>query len=172
MMKELLDQLERLGFYRFMAPALIQAAMNEALQTGYLFSGETQREYNADSEDLAEGGVLDLLGEMKSFLAREGVDIGQATQHCDTDGYSVMINGEEYQMYSQEELETQDIWFLTTIRALSMVNTLLARVGSGERLYYLYCANDTVAVFLTPVMYDTIVASPALALRDKPNSVA
>src|SRR6185369_15967185 len=106
MMKELLDQLERLGFYRFMSPALTQAAMNEALQTGYLFSGETQRDYNADSEDLAEGGVLDLLGKMKSFLTREGVDIGEVTQDFETDGYSVMINGEEYRMYSQEELET------------------------------------------------------------------
>jgi len=171
-MKELLDQLEKLGFYRVISPTLTQAAMNEALQTGYLFSGETQREYSADAEDLAEGGVLDLLGKMKSFLTREGIDVSKVTQDFNIGGsYSVTMNGEEYEMYSQEELETQDIWFLTTVRALSMVNTQLARVGSGERLYYLYGGNDTIAVFLTPVMYDTIVASAALETHDKPNSV-
>ena len=76
-----------------------------------------------------------------------------------------------FSMYTQEELETEEIWELTTVRAFSMINILLGQAGSSERIYYLYGGNEMVAVFLTPEMYEAISQSPFEDEYEKPHSV-
>ena len=172
MMQQLLNKLESLGFYKYTEPRLVKKAKAESLESGYLYVEGTNRDFMADSEDLAEGGVKEFLESIRPFLERQGVSIEEVEEDFSVSGvYSVSVNGEEFTMYTEEELETEEIWELTTRRALSIVNTLLKRAGSNERLYFLYGGNDTRAVFLTPEMYEAISRSPAIDGYEKPNAV-
>jgi hypothetical protein len=171
-MKQLLDDLERLGFYKYTAPELVESAKAEAIKTGYLYSEPTHRDHFADSEDLAECGVRMFLQSIGQFLKDQGVVFSSVEDDFDFgDSYSVIVDGARFVMYTEEEGAAQNSWELTTRRALSLVNAYLTKAGSNERIYFLYGGNDTQAVFLTPEMFHLICESPLIKNSEKPNSV-
>jgi hypothetical protein len=165
--EEFLAKLEGLGFYHYVQPGDVASAKMDAESTGYLYH-ETQRAYHADAEDLAEGGFLSFLESIKPFLTRQGITDLTVTQDFTDEGYSVRVNGEEYIIYSGQELSDSDIWELSVQRGFAIVNDLLRQAGSEERLYALYGGNDTQAIFLTPDMYALILESPLTETSEKP----
>jgi len=169
-MNELIAELERLGFYGYTPPEQIDAAKTDAVRTGHLFAGSTNRDFMADAEDLAEGGVLECLEQCRPFLDRQGLHIESAREEIgEDDGYSVWINDERFWMYTEEELGP-DCWVLTTNRMLTMLNTLLEAAGSKERAFTLEGGNDQQLVFLTKAQYEAIRRSPAIPERNKPEA--
>jgi hypothetical protein len=171
-MKELLDELETLGFYRYTDPRLVERIQARTVESGYLYDEAVGRTFFADAEHLAEGGVKDFINAIVPFLAKQNVLIRSVEENFNIGGeYSVTVNGRTFVMYTQEELETAEIWELTTIRAFSMVNTLLKQAEASERLHYLYGGNDMLAVFLTPDMYRLIARRVDQDETEKPRSV-
>lgn len=172
---ELIRQLEQLGFYKYTDAAAIQEVQARILEIGYLFDERTQRAYFADEEELAEGGVLDFLDTIDPFLKMQGTIIRDKTEdyeYADGCRYSVTIDGKDFAIYTDEECQNQglSIWGLSSRRTSHLVNTLLERAGSEERIYMLYGGNDATALFLTPPIFAVIKATSLLPEREKPYS--
>ena len=167
----LIDGLEKIGFYAHTSAERIPDVKAEAIRTHYLFGWEeTERDWHADAEDLTEGDVADFVRRLSRFLEREGVRLTSIEQEFVVGGaYSVSVNGAPHVMYSAEEcVESEDLWLLTTKRAFGLVNALLVNAGSTERVLALYGGNDLRAIFLTDRMYEAILASGLLAPSEVP----
>ncbi|GIV97614.1 MAG: hypothetical protein KatS3mg057_2271 [Herpetosiphonaceae bacterium] len=168
-MESLLNELELLGFYRYTDPNDVIAVKAQAVEIGYLFGWEcTQRDYIADAEDLAEGGVKAFLETILAFLQRQGVELHSVQEDYSDQGYTIMVNGKTYAIYSNEEPSGANIWALSTKRTFDLVNHLLAEAGSDERVYLLYGGNDARAIFLTEEMHELIRTSGLLAPEEIP----
>ncbi|MDP9353167.1 MAG: hypothetical protein M3P51_16725 [Chloroflexota bacterium] len=168
----LLEQWEGMGFYRHASPQQISELKHEARATGYLFGGDAvARDYDADAEDLAEGGVQDFLERIGLFLAEQGVQITTVAQEFTDTGYTMTINGRVYTLYTEEELASEgmaELWELTTARTFALVNILLAEAGSKERVFGVYGGHDNRAVFLTDDMYAALRQSGVLPPQEMP----
>jgi hypothetical protein len=152
----LIDHLERLGFYAYADPVRVTAAKRQAIAGGYLYGEDTKRFFFCDCEDLAEGGVLCLLEQLRAQLAVRGVVLAHLAQDCEDDHYDVTIDSRPYRIYGPEVQDAVEYWRVSTARTLALINDLLARAGSEERVYHLGGAEDGAAVFLTPAMVDLI----------------
>ena len=141
------------------------------MSNGWFFYEPTIRgPYHADAEGLTEGDVLDLLRHVKPFLDTQGVLLASLDQDFTVGGsYSVKVNGQDFALYTEDELnEVDDIWALTTRRCLGILNTLLQQHQSEERAYLLYGGNDAHIVFLTPTMQDLISRTRGVPPSEKP----
>ncbi|PZR99868.1 MAG: hypothetical protein DLM69_06970 [Candidatus Chloroheliales bacterium] len=190
---KLLDQLEQLGYYKYMETELVAEAKAQATESGYIY-GDTvykytdeeniatlvKRAYDADAEDLAECGMEKFLTIIRPFLEAQGVEISSVEEECGENGYTTWVNGTEYVMYSARELRSENlrrsrvpggIWALTTYRSFAMINGLLETAGSDERIYMYDDGAQGGAVFLTPEMYKLIRESTAISERTKPKAV-
>ena len=167
---ETMERLDLLGFYRFDDPLVAQNAKARAVSNGWFFFEPTIRgPYHADAEGLTEGDVLDLLRRVKPFLETQGVLLERLDQDFTVGGsYSVTVNGVEFLLYTEDELDVEDIWALTTQRVLRILNTLLEQYQSDERAYILYGGNDTHIVFLTPPMQELISKTAGVPASEKP----
>ena len=165
-----LIRLDQLGFFRYVAGEISAKIKAAALQDRNIYIFDTRRLYFADAEDLAEGGVRKFIEDIQPFLVEQGVRIAIVEEDNSDKGYWVTVNDVIYEMYSEEELGTTDIWVLTTVRAFILINQLLAKAGSREQVYMLYGGNDCIALFLTPEMYQLIKDSPFFPAREKPLS--
>lgn len=171
-LSRLLETWESLGFYQYVAPEQIDELKQEALATGYIFGWEgTARDFDADAENLAEGGVQEFLTKIAPFLTTQGVQIDSIDEHFTDTGYRITIKGREYELYSEAERASANIWELTTTRAFGIVNTLLREAGSRERVFILYGGNDLHAVFLTDEMYEVLRRAAVLPPQEMPMPV-
>jgi len=161
-----------MGFYRYASPEQIPDLKHEARATGYVFGGEeVARDYDADAEDLAEGGVQDFLDRIRPFLVAQGVQITTIGQDLSDTGYTITINGRVYALYTEEELTPggmAELWELTTTRTFALVNRLLTEAGSKERIFAVYGGHDNRAVFLTDDMYAALRLSGVLPPQEMP----
>lgn len=165
----LITRLAKLGFYRYAARERVPQLKAEAAKTGYLYGGEhTRRDYLADSEDLAEGGVKRFLEEMQPFLEELGVRIESIEEDFGEQSYTVQVNGLRHVIYTEDEFRDGNIWELATKRAFAILNDLLEKAGSEERAYQLYGGNDLRLIFLTPAMYEAIQSTSAVEGKEKP----
>lgn len=170
--RELLDTLERLGYYKYIAPNLVAELKIESLIHNYLFGWEeTVRDYSTDAEDLAEGGIHTFLTKIIVFLAMQGARIKVTDERFTDEGYWITVNGMEYEIYSAAELASENIWELATVRTFTIVNIALREAQSDERVYILNGGNDLHAVFLTDAMHDAIIRSGVLLSNDLPEPV-
>lgn len=141
------------------------------MSNAFLFYENTLRgPYNADAEDLTEGGVVDLFRRVEPFLATQGVRLEDLEQDFAAGaGYSVTVNNNRYVLYTEDELDgVEDLWDLTTRRCLAMLNDLLQGCRSDERAYALYGGNDAQVIFLTPAMQDLISRMPGVPASERP----
>jgi hypothetical protein len=69
---EQIDRLERMGFYAYVLAEEMATVKTDALQGGYLYVLATRRSFFCDSEDLAEGGILRLLENIRPALVARG----------------------------------------------------------------------------------------------------
>jgi len=166
----LISQLEKMGFYKYADPSMIEGIKKEAIEKDYVFCGEFGREFPADAEALGQCGLSDFFKEIKDFLDKQNVIINISEENAEENGYHITINDCSYEIYSEQELQ-QDWWKLSSIRCFSIINKLLEEAGSKERIYHINDGNDQFAIFLTEEMYQSIYDHCSLAERDKPKFV-
>jgi hypothetical protein len=118
----------------------------------------------ADEEELLEGGVGEFLERIRSRLELLGVHLTfEAEQGGQGNGYSVVINGQELVLYTQEEDNQANcdrhFFIPLTPRLWGRVNQPLTEAGAAERMYCLGGWNEMSAVFLTREKHTEICAA-------------
>lgn len=131
-------------------------------------------EFFADGESLAEFGVERFLGQLAPTLERYGLVLHVETEMSSTPGtggYVVVINGIRCTVWHQGEWEGgHDMWALSTVRPLAVVNQLLAAAGrSTFRAHTLYAGgNEGLVYLMDPRAAEAIRASGLLPEREVP----
>jgi len=159
------DELIELGFLKFVPESdkgKVRTQLVESVQNRYLDSdwdeecgSADKRSYDADSEDLAEGGVGLCLRQMANVLRQEGVKLETVEDDVGEERYQVLIDGTPHLIYENSEERDQDTWTGSHKRLIEIVNTLLEAAGSEERAYGIYCGgNDGRVILLTPEMHN------------------
>ncbi len=166
----LIAGLEAADFFKYADPQKVPSLKDEMRSHSYPFAFDSGRESFADAEDLAEGGVGKFLNEIGSFLRRQGVQLGQASDEMEkSEGYWVTVNGQKYLMATAEELQLPP-WEIVTANCFSLVDKLLTEAGSDERVNCLYFGgNEQIAVFLTTRQNEIIQRWP-MEDRERPLS--
>jgi hypothetical protein len=124
----------------------------------------------ADGEDLAEGGVEDLLRQMAPALRRCGVELRVRTISGNDSGeYVVDINGRRCLVLAADDWRDDAPWLRATVRPLAAVNDLLAQAGTPIRIHTLYAGgNEGLALLLDPAIVDVVRSSSLIPDRDVP----
>ena len=149
-----------LGFYKYLERIDVGDARREIRAGIGAWFTAAERAFCWDDEALAEGGVADLLDDLRPVLKREGVEYGPIEQTYDSDrGYSITLGSQRLTLWAGDK-EGQQAWDLTTIRTVAWVNQQLAAVGSPERLY-LQRRGECLLMLLTPELHALIAHSGA-----------
>lgn len=138
--------------------------------------------FDADGENLAEGGVEQFLAELAPALARHEVmlevgpvDWGPDDGHELSGNYVLPINGIRCVILERQDWERQNWergtpWELATTRPLAVVNQLLAAAGSPVRAHTLYAGGNEGLVFLmSPQVAQAMRASGLFPEREIPH---
>ncbi len=171
---EFADRLEALGFFNYAPPADLASLKHDFRESGWAaVFGETGRLFNADAENLAEGGVGEFLREIEPFLNGQRISLNQVEDEFGERGYGITVNGKRYKIYDISELKRRSeqlglIWGLSGARAFAIVNGLLEGTGSEERLHAVNGGNDLFGFFLTPRLRETICDYPGVKPEGRP----
>lgn len=152
----LLDELESIGFFKYLDSDKINEVKKEAIKSEYLY-GDTGRDFLADEEDLSEGGVGTFFLEISPFLEKQGIQLIINNEDFNEEKYEIQVNSEKYTLYTQIDVDNEEYVETNTRRAFSIINKLLEGAGTKERFFALYGWNDLVAIFLTNEMYEKII---------------
>jgi hypothetical protein len=167
---KLADEVESLGFYKYIAIDLIDDVKGEIEKGAYDWYLGAGRAFDADAERLAEGGVKDLIDYMRPALKVEGWDVGEIEESYDTErGYTIRIGTDRRTMWG--EGEGNKSWELTTMRTAALVDEWLAKAGSQERVHVLNGGEDAIFVLLTPAMQQAIARSGVFHNKDIPEPI-
>jgi hypothetical protein len=168
----LIAELKAADYFIYAVPEKVPALKDEMKLRSYPFPFDSGREFLADAEDLAEGGVAEFLNEIGLFLRRQGVQISKATKdemHEEGEGYWVTVNGHRHRMATAQECQLPP-WEIVSANCFSLVDKLLTEAGSGERIYCLYFGgNDQKAVFLN-ARHEEIIQRWPMKERERPLS--
>jgi hypothetical protein len=162
---QLANDLEARGFFRYLDPKDAEKAKAAIEKDGIsaIWRVETGRfVLGADAEDLAEGGIVDWLEELRPALERMDVRLpDDVEQQIDEARYAVHAGGRDYTIYDLEGADAaaaEDgalLWGLSWSRAFGLLNDLLEQAGSGERAY---AGTDVGVWLLTPELHEALVA--------------
>jgi hypothetical protein len=168
-MADLIDELDALGYYKYCVPDRLEEVKRKSIEKRYPYGWEDSgRDFDADAEFLAEGWVEEFVKDIRAFLRGQGVKI-RSVQGNTIDGcYKISINREEFFINHMAEMALNSFWDRSAARTFFMINTLLKKANSEERMYALYSANKMRAVFLNEKMYQVIANSNAIDEKDKP----
>jgi hypothetical protein len=163
------ERLIGMGYFKLLPDSECGVARQElvaSLSYGYLETewiedcvSREKRIYPADSEELAEGGMGEIILLMRDVLAHDGVQVHSVEDDFQDDRYDVVIDGRRYPVHDTAILATWGSWTIAAKRLLEIVNGLLEAAGSREQLYGIHGGNDGRAIFLTAEMYDFIRSS-------------
>jgi len=162
MTTEFVDRIDSLGFFEYVEPSRLEGAKHEIQENGWVgVFGESGRVFNADAENLAEGGVGEFLSELTSFLEQQEVHISRVEDLVRDDEYKVLVGGQEHLIWNADELSRAEtelglLWGMATVRTFALVNARLTQAGSSERLYAVYGGNDLLGFFLTEKLRDAV----------------
>jgi hypothetical protein len=158
------DRLIDMGYLKYLPTAerdVARGELVESLRDGCLDTkrnrhgdARDRRGYAADAEDLAEGRIGETIMRMSPVLRAEGVTIDRALDlpDDDDDGYHLEIDGVVHVIFTRTD-QGQNAWMLGTRRLLEIVDDLLVRAGSAERLYGVYGGHDGRVLLLTCEMH-------------------
>lgn len=147
--------LEALGYFRYLTEIQkrqIPRMLRKLQKTHYFFSVKAKRDFYANPRSLMRRQVERFTGkDVRSFLRANHVMIHKISQNMTREGYTTTINGEDYVLYSSEELHDPDVdrYTLTTKRAFSIINKFLKEAGSEERIFSTIDGDPEWAIFLT-----------------------
>jgi hypothetical protein len=171
-----IDRLKQMGYLKYVSPARadeVRAQLVESMQQGYLDSewdedlvSADRRSYPADSEELAEGNLGEVLNLLKPVLKIEGVSIKKIEDDFSEQGYRVIIDGIQHSIWNRTDSNGPNTWALATKRSLEIINGLLENARSPERLWGVYGGNDGRFYLLTAEMR-RLLSDPSLNLNRK-----
>jgi hypothetical protein len=171
-----ISELAAMGFFDAIAPDERDPAQREAAESGFPFGHDAlDRQFMADAESLAEGGVGELLEELRQRLARVGADPGTVTQSFEESEYWVEVAGRRVTIWTAEEVQAPgqggvNHLCLAVQRTQLVINRLLSEAGAEERVYWTG-AEDGFVYFMTPEMQRVIESRRLLTGRDLPQIV-
>jgi hypothetical protein len=169
----LISQLEQKGYYKYIDQSKVKEVKNNSIKYGYVFGWEESgRDFTEDAEDITEGGVSRFFESIKEFLKSQNVNVKITNEDSSGIGYFITINDKRYEIYSEKEQDSSDLWGICTNRSFAIVNKLLKEAGSKERVYVLYGGNDLRAIFLTDEMFEIINKYTALPEKEQPKVVS
>jgi hypothetical protein len=172
--ERLVDHLIALGYLQYTPPSDVQAARRELVESLSNAGLDTEwdercvardrRSYPADNEDLAEGGLGEVILLMKGVLEAEGVRLASVEDEAQGERYDLLLDGRRFCVYDgAATMDGVELWVTATRRLLEIVSELLQAAGSEERLYGINGGNDGRCILLTEKMY-ALLRSPALQL--------
>ena len=185
---DLIDKLDKLGYYRYTESSKHAKIKAECKEAGYIYGwDDTKRDYFADAEELTGAGVVNFINEVKPFLKLQGVKIDSVKHNFPNEEYLerftyeeqikiipkryiVTVNGKEFIIWTEKETKNKefDIWQHSTERTLDIINFLLKEANSKERAFQLFGGNEQKIIFLTNEMAKLIYASKYIDKNDKP----
>jgi hypothetical protein len=129
--------------------------------------------FPADGEDLAEGGVEDLLRAMAPALLRHGVELevtaGEYPDDTEEEAYVIAINGRRCRILGSGDSDYNGDWYNATVRPLAMVNELLAEAGATVRVFTLFTGgNEGQALLLDARVPAAMARSGQFAAHEVP----
>lgn len=169
--KEVINQLEVLGYFKYADPCDIPALKNEitaSLKDHWLstiyndqkpWNGKDLRHYYLDGEDLfEEDGFTDKLAEMESVFAKMNLKMAITDHIEDWDketglNHSITINDTPYIIFRNFN---EYGWGEAAQRFAEIINDQLQQQQKDERLYLINGGNDGRCVFLTTEQYDIL----------------
>src|SRR5919201_3089299 len=122
----LANELEARGFFRYLEPDEAARAKAAVARDGIeaIWRVETGRfVLGADAEDLAEGGIVEWIDELRPALGRMGVQIDEEVeQEIDESHYVVRAGGREYLIYDAAAVEDMTLmWGLSWSGAFGLL---------------------------------------------------
>jgi hypothetical protein len=164
-----LQELIRMGYLKYVPEGkqeVVKRQLLASLRQGFLEGDwdedlvtSDRRGYPADNEELAEGRIGEFLLPMKEVFAQEGVQLESIEDDFQEDYYDVLVNGERFRVYGTP---VGNSWAVSLRRFLEIVNELLQRAGSRERLFAIYGGNDGRAIFLTEEIHQYLGRLPCI----------
>lgn len=159
------ERLEALGWFRYVSEAARPVVRDQVLQSLQRLripeadwledealppSTSDRRIYMADAENLAEGGLHEVLLAMRDALSHEGVQLGEVVSDATPERYEVVIDGERFTVLGAHRDPQRD-WLTASQRTVEIVDTLLQRAGSTARLFaQTPGGNEGALLLLTP----------------------
>jgi hypothetical protein len=176
--EEFVAQLEEAGYFKYAEPDLVPEMKAEVVQARSIWPMPsdlpllTKRVYPGDAERLTEGGVLAFLWQLSPVLQQQGVI---APIYMDQDfkvgqfAYTVTVNLTEYPMLKQDEYGEGIPYVLVTGRAFALINDLLQKTSSHERMYSVRdtIGERSIGVLLTPELFQLINNNPLVPEGDQ-----
>jgi hypothetical protein len=160
----IVDHVIAMGFLKYVPESersRLRGQLVESVRRGYLdtdwddaCNSADLRGYDADNEDLAEGDIGKCILAMRNVLAREGVRLTGVEDDYGEQEYVVVVNGQRHPIYTSDDATTKNTWGIALKRLLEIVNGLLERAGSKERLYGVFGGNEGRIILLTPEMHE------------------
>ncbi len=160
---ELLDSLEKLGYFSFTARKHL-AAVKEAIAEGYesqrfltseldeeTLIGQCGRYYFCDTESLFEiGGLEEYLLQVKPIFDKLGIPLKWSDEYWSDDItlHTIVLNGKQYDAFRGNPNDTK-IWAFALKNFAEMLNDQLALHGSDEKIYLMGGGNDATFYILT-----------------------
>lgn len=159
---QLVDQIEILGYFRYVKPERIPRLKSLFVKKPNLWSVNVKRYFFADEAVIAPCGAgygaADLLKNISPILKKVGIRFKQLDEQCSDEGHYMALNGQRYLLVSREELEAADSKYIVagykTPRTFALINKLFQDVNSDERIYSIYGANDHRAFILPEAVYN------------------
>ncbi|MFD2246337.1 hypothetical protein [Pontibacter ruber] len=171
--KEVVQKLETLGYFKYAHSSKI-AELKKALAEGYAthgalvtsyemprFESSDYRLYGLDGETLyEEGGFRSYLSDMDRTFKKLNVNLkieNEIEEYTQNGGLNhiIWVNGKEYVIFRNDQ-GSANSWGVAAKRYAEMVNDILKRSKSPERLYLMSGGNEGEAVFLTQEQYQYI----------------
>lgn len=168
-----INKLIEMGYFKYVPPEDMDKALDTAkdsLDRGLLsvdfemysktniLASIDRRGYGIDGEELAEGGILDMIKKMEPVLKAEHVSITQLEQDIwNNNGYTVSVNGKEYIIYREDDTKNQNIWTLALAGLMTILNDLFISSNSDQRIYATHSGNDGAIYVLTDDLYKYLI---------------
>lgn len=126
------------------------------------------RVHDADAENLAEGGVGELLAQLRVFLQLQGVPNFVVEDYLTEARYEVVIDGTRHEIWQAKDLEDPSVnaWELAAARTFALVNQMLERAGSQERAYGFDNGAYGGLIFLTRDQFELLARAPGLSPQE------
>jgi hypothetical protein len=172
--RELLAQLDALGYFSLDDEEGRAWAEEEAVRTGVWYNDGSSRVTWGDAEAIAEWGACDFLARISPLLQRLGVPppgCEQPTIPDEPSSYSITVNGKLYPIFSIDEdgAFRNATWLEAPARTFAIVEELLREAGVREHIYTAKgeIAQSHTALFLTEEMYHLVNNHPAVPDEQK-----
>ena len=126
------------------------------------------RVHDADAEDLAAGGVGELLEQLRVFLQLQGVPHFVVEDDLTDARYEVVIDGTRHEIWQAKDLEDPSVntWELAAARTITLINQMLERAGSDERAYSFDNGAYGGLVFLTREQFGLLARASGLSPQE------